>query len=463
MKNLISIFIDRRMSFCLFILLLVSLQGCRKYLEVSPDKSLVIPSSLEDLQALIDNNIAINRLLIGLGEASADNYYLTYDTWSTFNEGYKNAYIWGDELFFDNTVDNEWLLLYRPVYYANIVLENLYKIDRTLSNGNEWDNLKGSALFIRSRSFYILVTTFSKAYDSATANSDLGIPLRLSSDFNKKSIRATVAESYRRITTDLKKSISLLPVSPAHVIRPSKPAAFALLSRVYLSMRNYKLAGKYADSCLLLHPALMDYNGGEGVNTTGIGAVFDRFNPEVIFSAYGGIVPLTSNNAKVDTILYNSYEDNDLRKKLFFQENSDGSHAFVGNYFDQYTQFYGSATDEMYLTRSECEARQGHTDAALKDLNTLLEKRWKTGFYIPSTKENTANVLSLILKERRKELLFRNIRWMDIKRLNKEGKNIVLNRHLDGKVYTLHPNSNEFALPLPKYIIDMTGMRQNPR
>ena len=65
-------------------------------------------------------------------------------------------------------------------------------------------------------------------------------------------------------------------------------------------------------------------------------------------------------------------------------------------------------------------------------------------------------------QERRKELIFRGLRWIDIKRLNLEGANIEQRRFLDGKEYILEPNSNRYALPLPDDIIRLTWMEQNP-
>ncbi|SEM08104.1 hypothetical protein SAMN05216436_101351 [bacterium A37T11] len=56
----------------------------------------------------------------------------------------------------------------------------------------------------------------------------------------------------------------------------------------------------------------------------------------------------------------------------------------------------------------------------------------------------------------------RGLRWMDIKRLNKEGANITLTRNLNGQIYTLPPNDPRFALPIPEDVIDLSGMQQNP-
>lgn len=443
-------------------LLTFLLVGCKKYLDAIPSKSLVIPSTLGDLQSLLDNNGVMNTFIMGEGEVSADNYYLTYNDWTSLDDGDRNAYIWGNELFFDDANQNEWFWLYRPVYYANVVLEDLQKMQRDENNQAAYDNIKGSALFYRAYSFYFLVTTYAKAYDSATSSSDPGIPLRLTSDFNKTSVRSSVQKCYQQIIGDVIESVPLLAVTPVTVMRPSRPAAYGLLARTYLAMRAYKKAGLYADSCLLLKNDLMDYNQSPGI--TGPNAnPFNAFNPEVIYDSHGGIVPLESQYAKVDSTLYDSYEPDDLRKELFFTSNGDGSYAFVGNYFDQNTLFFGLATDEMYLTRAECFAREGNTQAALNDLNTLLSKRWETGTFIPFTAGNAQDALTLILRERRKELLFRDLRWMDIKRLNKEGANITLKRILNGQTYTLPPNDNRFALPLPANVIRLTGMQQNPR
>lgn len=116
----------------------------------------------------------------------------------------------------------------------------------------------------------------------------------------------------------------------------------------------------------------------------------------------------------------------------------------------------------MYLIKSECEARTGNTGYALEDLNALLGKRYSNATpYIPFTTTDAAILLQKILEERRKELLMRGLRWMDIKRLNKENANITLVRKAGGQTYTLPPNANYYALPIPTDIIQNSGIKQN--
>ena len=120
----------------------------------------------------------------------------------------------------------------------------------------------------------------------------------------------------------------------------------------------------------------------------------------------------------------------------------------------------------MFLIRAECKARgvngnPGDKDAALVDLNTLLSKRYDASF-VQVDAANATDALNRILLERRKELLMRGLRWIDIKRLNKEGANIEVKRIISGQTYILQPNANYYALPLPTDIINLTGIPQNP-
>jgi hypothetical protein len=67
------------------------------------------------------------------------------------------------------------------------------------------------------------------------------------------------------------------------------------------------------------------------------------------------------------------------------------------------------------------------------------------------------------LLERRRELLFRGLRFTDLLRLNKEGYQIALLRNLNGQQYALPPNSPLYVLPIPPDEIALTGEEQNPR
>src|SRR6185312_5032114 len=449
----------------IILLLLIICSGsisCKKYLEIKPDSKLAVPSSLSDLQAILDYTNLMNLQTTPCsGEASADDYFLLEPTYLSFTEAYRNIYSWKIK---DYNFPNDWSKAYSPVFNANYCLEQVEKIPVTGTTKLQWENIKGSSLFVRSYYFMHLLWAFSKAYDSASFNKDMGIVLRLGSDFNVPSKRASVKECYDRVIEDAKLSATYLPDYPLHVMRPSKGAAYGLLAKAYLSMRVYDSAFKYADLCLKIKNELIDYNGDPDINgSIDAGIPFKRFNKETIFYS-----EMNSNSfiiapglAKADTFLYSMYDSNDLRKTAFFLPK--GSYYTFKNVYTGGNYYYcsGIATDEIYLVKAECIARKGNATAAMDELNSLLIKRWKSGTFIPLTASNASEALNVILKERRKELLMRGVRWMDIKRLNKENANITLIRRIGGQIYRLEPNANYYALPLPADIIKTSGIPQN--
>jgi len=441
------------------VLLCCFLLSCKKLLDQKPDKSWATPSVLEDLSLTLDFTSLLN---IGrypnFGQQSCDDYYLTNEDWeSTTTDNLRNNYIWQKDP--GNIAD--WSSCFTNV--PNNVLYELEKFTYSPSTANEWNRIKGSALFHRSYGFYEAAQVFCKAYDKNTAEQDLGIPLRINADYKEVSTRATVAETYRQILLDLTEAAALLPVTPLYKTRPSKPAAFALLARTYLSMQEYDKAGKYADSCLQLYNSLMDYNALNANSAIPI----KQFNDEVMFHVTSSITAILSpSKCKVDSNLYRLYDSNDLRRPVYFTSNGNGTYAFKGGYDGQNggRVFKGLATDEMYLIRAEYYARAGQTAQAMQDLNTLMIKRLKTGLFVPFNASSAKEALDIILRERRKEILFRSLRWTDLRRLNKEPSfATTLTRVLNGKTYVLQPNSNEYVSLIPAYIISFTNMPQNER
>src|SRR5690606_11866038 len=119
---------------------------------------------------------------------------------------------------------------------------------------------------------------FAPAYEAASADQMLGIPLRLEADVNVQTVRATLAESYNLIVTDFRAATSLLAIRPSSRYHPSKATAYAQLARCYLVMGDYDGAARYADSSLQLNSSLIDYNLLNPSATYPI----DPFNPEVL-------------------------------------------------------------------------------------------------------------------------------------------------------------------------------------
>jgi len=455
----------------IFLLFTASLISCRKssFLDVKSNNALTVPTTIADMQALLDDDLYMNGSPFNsasgptpfLGEAGSDNIDINYSDYINAPFIDQNVFIWGQTVYSTNGI-NSWGAPYRTVFYANTALDGLNKIVPSADQKAGYNNVLGSALFYRAYGFYQLAQLFAPVYDSNTAQSDLGIPIRLVADISIPTTRSTVAQSYNQIIADLQQSISVLPVIATTKTRPSKPAAYALLSKVYLAMQDYNDAYLYADSCLQLSNNLIDYNQIPATPSY----PFKRMNTETLFYALLAVEPsYLYGDGIVDSTLYKSYLSNDLRKSLFFAPYAyGGGQQFRGSYDGSYYYFGGLATDEIYLIRAECNARKGNTSSAMNDLNTLLQKRFVTGTFVSFTATDATDALKKILVERRKELVMRGVRWTDLRRLNKEPQfAITISHGVNGKIYTLKPGDPRYVWPIPYDVIALTGIQQNPR
>jgi len=442
----------------LAIIIIPGLMSCKKLLQDKPDSSLSLVTSLKDMQALMDYYPTVNFREAGSGEASSDDYFLTSADWAARTEQERRLYLWeGDNIF--AAVSNPWRDTFQPVFLANTVLQSLEAGSKD-ALGAGYDDIKGQALFIRAKCYLQAAAIWCLAYDPIRAENTLGLPLRLDPDYDIPSVRSNLAQTFAQIESDLLEAARLLPEKPLHVMRGSKGAAYGLLSRLYLYMGRYPLAGEYASKGLSINSTLIDYNS---LSTTA-GFPLAQFNPEVIYASHFSTpAQLTQARARISDGLLSFYATEDLRRNIFFKAGTSSTTIFKGSYEGSASLFCGVATDELLLNLAEAKARDGNATEALALLNSLRIKRIKKANYSPLSGLDAAAALEQVLLERRRELVFRGIRWMDIKRLNKEGREITLKRTLDGKEYVLLPNDPRYALAIPEDVIRLSGMQQNPR
>jgi hypothetical protein len=308
---------------------------------------------------------------------------------------------------------------------------------------------------------------YCKPFSINSATSDPGILLKTTSDVNVPVKRISVMETYDQILNDLTTALPLLPDTGLVKTRPSKAAVQGLLAKVYLSMQDYKNALTAASTALTIRSGVMDYNNASFVNPTATlpFAIFQQ-NPEIIFFAQaGGFSALRPTGISVpDSILYNSYQNNDLRKTTIYRINN-GLPQFRGSYAGAVI-FCGIATNELLLIQAECQARAGNIAGCLQSLDQLLQKRFKSGTYVNQTAVTADDALKLVLNERRKELAFTSfMRWEDLRRLNSDSRfQTTLQRVVNGVIYTLSPGDNKYVYPIPDIEIQLNpSIVQNPR
>jgi hypothetical protein len=458
-------------GFCLIILLFSGLPGCQKqddWLNIKRNKTDISPQNLDELQAVLDNTNTINTSFPMLALTGTDNLYIDKVSFGSVSQYERNAYRWAKDLF-ETGPFSDFGAPYIIIAYANIVLEGLLDIEAAKSDKVQFDNIKGQALFHRAMALYNLSQVFCKPYIPADAAADPGLLLKTSSDPNVTEGRSSVRQTYNFIISDLNQAVTLLSDKPVYNTRPGLKAAYSLLAKVYLAMQDYNQAGWFAQLAATSNSKLLDFNGID----PGADFVFppysnDNSNPEIIFFAFGqGYTSLwpVYNVSFVDSLLYGSYDKNDLRKTLFFKENSAGKPRFTGSYSGTYYNFSGIALNEILLIQSESLARLGQTQKALDILNKLLVKRYKTGAYKPIQTTSAKTALQVILNERRKELPFTGqLRWEDLRRLNQDpvfAKTLV--HYVDKERIELLPNDKRYVFPIPDLEIKLSGIDQNPR
>lgn len=452
-------------------ILVITISSCKKgFLNEKPSTDIVQPITLDDMSRLMENAI-FGACSPALPIASSDEYqYKDYNSWrGLLSLVERNAYVWESDLYQGQTENQDWSAPYQAISYANNVIAGLDNIPLDQRNTDKYRFIKGWAYFNRAYYFYVLASSFCNSYDSQTAASDLGLPLNTSPNINIIMQRSTLKETYEQILQDLSIASQLLeqqrlPTEKKN--RPSLSAVYALEARMYLNMRAYDKAELAADNCLSIYPNLIDYNTVKLPSET----PFPIINEETIYAAstvntVAALVTTTFNTyIKIDESVLNLYEPDDLRFKIYFLGASGGGYVMNRNYFGAGVYpFTGLATDEVYLIKAECAARKGDFNGSMTILNKLLINRFPASKFIPKQATSPEQAFEIVMKERRKELVWRGARWEDLKRLNKEDANITITRLLNGVTYTLLPNDPKYIFPIPPSEIAFSGIKQNQR
>ncbi|WP_165438740.1 RagB/SusD family nutrient uptake outer membrane protein [Albibacterium indicum] len=439
----------------------IVLSSCADYLGLKPDDSFMVPSTLEDLQGLLDNSdVAMTFSNSGMGEIASDSYFLREQSWAAMSdERDRQHYLWLPA----SPVGGEWSSPYRAIMYANTVLTYLPEIDVSANEQTKANRLKGAALFYRSNKLFNLLQVFAKPYDPNITNNQLGIPLRVKATLDEELKRSTVEECYAFIINDLKQAIPLLSDREEIPTRPSKVSAYAEMARVYLVMGDHEKAGLYADSALSIHSELLDYEVDIDLEAT---VPFDKWTKEVLLdAALRGGSHLSSRAFRVSPFEYNNYEDEDLRKEAFFSFDDQGDVQFKGSYNgrNSVSLFMGTTTAEMYLIRAEANARKGLLDKAAEDLNHLRSKRFRDEDFITIKFGDQKQALEFIKRERRRELIFRGVRWTDMRRYIILGEfDRSMTRNVDGEEYILTADDIvNYVFKIPEDVIEYSNLEQN--
>ncbi len=295
------------------------------------------------------------------------------------------------------------------------------------------DNIMAECLFMRAFSYFDLVRWYSKAYNPATAITDLGVPIA-NEDRNISAVeqpaRATLAENYSNIVKDLTDARSLMSKSYIRAGVKDNTATCtyyvieALLARVYLYMKDYPNAEAMATSVISSGKyAVADETQFVSMWTEPIWSG----TPEIIFSAYVALGEsatspgmVTSPNEYGDIRVSKDYidilEPQDVRFTMLQTSAKYSEYYWPAKYMGKgdgqvsYSSIAIIRTSEMYLIRAEALNKQGKDGTA--DLNMVATNRGATA-YVAATEDN-------IFKENRKEFAFEGHIYHDYKRFGKD-------------------------------------------
>lgn len=443
------------------ILLVLSISGCKKQLEIDPKQNIdagVALNTTADVQNALTGAytfLATGDLygtnLVFLPDLYANNNYLNWrGTFSTYDDISNKTIIASN-----GDVTRTWVTAYSAINTANIVLSAL----NVVSDANTRNVIEGKALFIRGIMHFELVRLYALPYDASGGNTNLGVPIitkavKTINDVNNSVARNTVIEVYTAVENDLKSAITkLASVNDQY-------AAKAFLARVYLQEGKYNLARDMANDIITNSPYTLITNSLEApfrTKNSSEGIFEIRQNEQsnagtsndglaTFYASYqnstGGDVGRA--DAQVNTTFYNSFETGDKRQtELIYEGTGSGTGFYTKKWYSFYDNIPVCRITEQYLIRAECNFRLGTTvgGTPASDINTL-RTRAGLGDVVPT--------LAIILNEREKELDYEGFRLHDYKRTK---------RSIGSFAY----DDPKLVFPIPDREINVNkALKQNP-
>jgi hypothetical protein len=494
-----------------FALCSIILVSCKKsFLEVIPKKA-IVAVTYDDYSKLMNGS---NFYMLGNGgigmwqaaalmgdEVSAEGY--AYNLSYSAYPASRSLFQWDDDVFPLNDPPNDYSSPSKPLFLSEL-LSNMYTLNKII---NEAKNAKGGTdqqkLQLQSeaqaeRAFtnIQLVNYFTKPYNTTSASTDPGFPIIKTADITVKTFsRGTVQQSYDFIISDLTVAIANLPVQPVFQTRVSRPAAEAMLGKVYMFM------GKYSDALAMFNkaftdiaamktpPTLYNYNqtlapGGSFLPvdpTNGPNSPFTNSTDikESLWSVFTYAGPYGGNQFPTDfltipTKTINLFSANDWRRMFYTNLESDRSTIIPGGRLRRNNLKYiriGVELPDLLLLKAEAEARTGALTGAIADITTLRTNRIPPAeAAVPaSAQADATSLVKFIIDERIREFAVEGHHWFDMRRLSTDpifsrqpaAQHLLYQDATNSTTYTLKPERLTLRLP-PAYVNQNPGMVNNP-
>lgn len=459
------------------ILLALSLNSCKKWLDVKPSAQIKQDDLLENELGFKDALLGVyskmssrdlyaDNMTMGFADVLAQRYAIGntgHVLYYAQRYDYQNAKV-------RPRIDKVWSEMYNTIANANNILGHIDD-KKSVFTANNYSLIKGEALGLRAFMHFDLLRFFAPAYNGGSTAD--GIPY-VKQFGTKVTEVSTVAGTLTQVISDLKEAEALLeksdPINNAlssgddlskfRTNRMNYLAVRALLARVYLYMDDKVNAARMAKN-------VIDAGKHRFVSTANLtGTRKDRtFSTEHIFSLY-----ITKLNEPVNEYFKFRVAGSDATDlnntentiKTAFEVATGGSTDFRYIYLweiDQSTKFHSKfwqeyaanvndgdmfirlmpliRISEMFYIMAECEA---NPSTAIGYINDIRSNRGLSALPLNFTADG---VKDEILKEYRKEFFSEGQLFFFYKRLKYTripGSNIIA----DNKVYVLPIPDNEY-------------------
>ena len=447
--------------------------GCEKYVDIKTQGNLV-PNQAVNYRYLLNSTTNFESAT-NLGDFASDDINIVDAaqisglSGSSFYAYYINSYAWKSAVYPLGTTyeqDDNWNKLYATILYSNTIIAELPAAEGTDA---EKAGMIAEAKVHRADAYMALVNLYAKPYNSATAATDLGLPLILTQTVSQKLNRASVQAVYTQIIDDLNSAIPVLPNTQTYNTLPSKVGAYGELARVYLYMNDYANANKYADLALAIKSTLNDLGALTSITSANYPRRTD--DPEILLSkvAAGNTLIYSPTAYRLSDELLALLGTTDQRYTLLTVPAATISSTYTGRYAYREarigeTRNVGPNVPEMMLIKAEYFARNGDATNAMLWVNNLRIKRFRSADYVPLTATSAADALAKVIQERRREFFGRMLRWWDMRRLKSEAAfQRTYTRTVSGVTYTLAPNSDRYVFPIAEVLTNLNPeLEKNP-
>jgi len=469
--------------------------SCNKFLEHQPDDRTELNNAVKVAELLA--NAYPHGNYITMAESMSDN---AGDKGGTTRE-LPNSSAWNYVDQVDPTdIDTPpyyWNACYKAIAAANYALEAIDKAGNT----EEYAASRGEALLARAYAHFMLVTFFAKAYDPATAKTDLGIPyVTLPQKVVEGNYtRGTVASVYENIEKDLTEGLPLIKnnkyVVPKYHF--TTQAAHAFATRFYLFKKEYAKVVEHANALYPgstvgedLRPWNTTYNAlgyyelqaiytnsTEAANIllqesqSEWGRSYAGYNYGLSSSLLGIFSPANNPSGKQLAMATKIFGGTEMVYNIpKFKEHfvKESINATIG---DAYNMVPLLTAEEVLFNRAEANAMLGNSAQTISDLDRYLSKRIinysatadkfsvekAKNFYQNSSDKDA--LVSSILTFKRMEFMHEGMRWFDIVRLkipiehvSANGKNKII----------LGADDPRRVIQIPQDAI-AAGLEANPR